>query len=339
MNLLIESFDYLDTTSQRFFITGAETPDVSTGGRRGTLCCTADTENGWGGYLTTNSGFTMIAGMAVAFPTGSGLGRILGIGDETASGYANIIIAGTDDGSVAVYRAPATLLALSPAGVLRLDGVYQYLEAKVTLASGTAGVVQVRINGEQVITLNAVNTFNSGLLTPRMLLIYPQGRRRYDDLYINSDLGLTNNDFEGDVRIDTHYPTADSSVEWNRKSGTTNFEMVNEHPPDEDTTFNFTLHSPSAVTDLLSHQELIPVLAGIRAISLLTRARSIALPPASGHMRALLKIGDTTYSGEVFIPGSAYLYYPTIWDVSPATTSGFLDAEFNDMLIGYRKDA
>lgn len=339
MNLFIESWDYLDTTSQRFSITGSEVPKVVSGGRRGTLACAADTENGWGAYTVLGSGNTLICGAAVAYPTASGLGTIFAIGDPTASGYANVLIKGFDDGSLAVYRAPNTLLALSPVNVLRLDGTYQYVEAKVLLASGVAGAVEVRVNGQPVITLNAVNTYNSGSLCPKTVTIWPQGRRYYDDLYINSGAGLTNFDFEGDVRIDTHYPIEDGTVEWNRLAGTSNFEMVDEHPPDEDASFNFTQHSTSRITDLFVRQALIPVLAGIRSLSVLARARSIALPPASGVMRAVLKIGDTTYSGAAFVPGSAYLYHASVWDVSPATTSGFRDVEFNGMLFGYRKDA
>lgn len=336
MNLFVESWDYLDTTTQRFAITGAEVPKVIAGGRRNTLCCGADTVNGWGVYVVSGEGNTLIVGAAVAFPTASGLGNIFSIGDQTASGYSNVDIRGFDDGSVGVYRYPNTLLALSPVNVLRLDGVYQYVEAKVLIASGSAGAVEVRVNGQPVITLAATNTFNSGSLVPKALTIWPQGRRRYDDLYINTGVGLYNYDFEGDVRIDTHYVNADGdTAQWNRNTGSTQFGTVDEHPPDEDVTYNST--PTVGAIDTINLEDLIPVLAGVRAVHYLIRARAINLPTVSGVMHPILRIGGTNYLGPAFTTTtSGYRYYPTIYETSPATGIIFADAEFDGMQVGYK---
>lgn len=336
MNLFIESWDYLDTTSQRFFITGSETPKTISGGRRNTLCCAADTENGYGRYRVPTSGNALIVGAAVAWPGASGLGRIFGIGDATASGYTNVFISAQDDGSLAVYGYPNTLLALSPVGVLHFGGVYQYIEMRVLMASGVDGSVQVRVNGQPVITLNAVQTLYTGSLVPDVVSIYPQGRRHYDDMYINSEFGLTNTDFEGDVRIDTHYPVGDTlTVEWNRNTGTTNFGTINEHPPDEDLTYNGT--PTVGAKDLLEIQDLIPVLAGVRTMHILTRAKSVGLASPSGVLQSVLRLGGIDYFGPNHILTGSYGYYPTIFEGSPVTASGFSDAEFDAMHVGYRK--
>lgn len=339
MNVFIESFDYLDTTSQRFFITGSETPKVISGGRRGTLCCAADTEDGYGRYIVASSGNTLICGVAVAWPSASGLGKILGIGDPTASGYTNIFIIAQDDGSLGVYGYPNTLLALSPAGTLQFGGVYQYIEMKVLVASGVDGSVQVRVNGQPVVTLNAVQTYYTGSLVPTIVSLYPQGRRHYDDLYINNDIGLHNFDFEGDVRIDTHYPDADGDIaQWNRNTGTVQFETIDEHPPDEDTTYNFT--QSVGVLDAVGLQDLIPVLAGIRAVHHLVRAKRIAAITASGYMRSLLRMNGVNYFGDPYLTStSGYQYFATIFETSPqAPASGFTDAEFDEMQVGYRRE-
>jgi hypothetical protein len=337
VNVFIESWDYLDTTSQRFFITGSETPKTIAGGRRSTLCCAADTEDGFGRYLVASSGNTLICGAAVAWPTSSGLGKIFSIGDETASGYTNVFISAQDDGSLGVYGHENTLLALSPAGVLQFGGAYQYIEMKVLVASGVAGSVQVRVNGQPVITLNAVQTYYSGALVPTVVSIYPQGRRTYDDLYVNTDAGLQNFDFAGDVRIDTHYPDAAGDFsEWNRNTGSTQFGTIDEHPPDEDVTYNFT--QSAEATDALGLQDLIPVLAGVRAVHLLVRPKRVVAIPASGNMRSLLRIGGTNYFGAPYLTStSGYQYFPTIFETSPATASEFSDAEFDDMQVGYQR--
>jgi hypothetical protein len=333
VNLFIENWDYLDTSFQRFYITGVETPKVSTGGRRGTLCCDADTEDGYGGYLVAGSGNTLICGAAVAWPSASGFGRIFGIGDPTASGMVNIFISALDDGSLAVYRYPNTILALSPAGVLALGGAYNYVEAKVSIASGSSGMVQVRVNGQPVISLNAVNTFYAGSLTPNLVFIYPQDRRRYDDLYINSALGLYNYDFEGDVRIDTHYPNANgNSSQWNRSAGTLQFETIDEHPPDEDTTFNFT--DTAGNKDTLGIQALIPVFAGIRSVALVHRMR-----PESGtiDVTPVVRSAAVDHDGTLFTIASGYEYYQTIYETDPATVVPWTDAGFDAAEWGYKK--
>jgi hypothetical protein len=333
MNLFLENWDYNDTSFQRFWITGAETPKVISGGRRGTSCCAADTEDGYGGYLVAGSGNTLICGAAVAFPTASGFGHIFGIGDPTASGMVNIYISALDDGSLAVYRSPNTILALSPAGVLALGGAYNYVEAKVGIASGTSGSVEVRINGEPIITLNATNTFRAGSLTPNLLFIYPQGRRRYDDLYINTGLGLYNNDFEGDVRIDTHMPNANgNSSQWNRSAGTLQFETIDERPPDEDVSYNFA--DTAGDKDTLGIQALIPVFAGIRSVALLHRMR-----PESGtiDITPIVRSQSVDHQGTAFTIASGYEYYQTIYETDPATDAPWTDEGFDAAEWGYEK--
>ena len=334
MNRLLESWDYLDTTHQRFYITGSETPTVVSGGRRGTLACSADTEQGYGAYIVATSGNELICGAAVAWPTASGLGNIFAFGDPTASGYVNVFITALDDGSIVIYRYPDTLLALSPAGVLAFGAGYQYIEARVGIASGVSGIAEVRVNGQPVITLSAVNTFYAGSLTPTLVFIYPQGRRIYDDLFINDAMGGVNDSFEGDVRIDTHYPDADGAhSEWNRLSGAIQFEMIDEHPPDEDTTYNFT--TTSGNLDTVSVQTLIPVFAGIRAVSLIARARKV--PPGNAGLAPIIRFNSVDYEGTGYTLGSGYAYHETNYDTHPATASGWSDSDFNSSEFGYKK--
>ena len=56
-------------------------------------------------------------------------------------------------------------------------------------------------------------------------------------------LGTTNNDFLGDVTIETILPSADSSVAWSRSGGSTNAENVDEALRDDDTTYVHSLTS------------------------------------------------------------------------------------------------
>ncbi len=336
MNLFLESWDYLDTTTQRFSDTGPSTPVVTAAvGRRSTGGCTGVDENYYGAYAVNASGTTIIVGAAVRFPTSSGYGKVFGFGNVTASGMENVYLQAFDDGSLGLYRRDGQVLGVSQPGVLALAGDYQYIEAKIMLASGVA-TAEVRVNTAPVIVLTGLTTSFSDL-APNRVWVYPQGRRYYDDMYVNDTRGSLNNDFEGDVRIDTHYPESDGDLaQWNRNTGSFQFDTVNEHPPDEDTTYNSTPITGNI--DMLGLQNLIPVLAGVRSVCALIRAKGINTPAGSGIMRAGVRIGGTNYFGDQFITTiSGYRYYPTIWETSPATTSGWADAEFDAMQIGYKK--
>jgi hypothetical protein len=327
VNLLLENFDYLDTTSQRFAFVGAEVPVVSSGGRRSTSCCSAISEDGYGSFLVGATGDTLICGTALQYPTISGHGKILGVGDPTASGRENIYLHGFDDGSVAVYRNPATLLARSAPGILQLGGNYQYIEASVKLAGGGAGAVEVRVNSTPIIVLAAVTTLETGSTTPTLMHIYPQGRRRYDDIYVNEPGGLYNTGFEGDVRIDAHFPRADGQfAQWNRSTGSVQHETIDEHTPDDDGTYNYSSTSEAEDTHLMD--ALIPAFVGVRAVSVLHRARHVGAGTGS-FQPVVLSVG--AYAAHVTTSG--YKYYETSLHTLAQTL--LTDAGFNSAEVGY----
>jgi hypothetical protein len=329
VNLLLENWDYNDTASQRFAFVGSEIPQVAAGGRRGTNCCQAVTEDGWGSYTVDGDGTSLYCGVAVQYPTVSGLGKILGVGDPTASGRENIYLYGFDDGSIAIYRSPSTLLARSAPAVLSLGGNYQYIECSVTLASGGAGAVEVRINGTPLMALTAVTTHETGSTTPSLVTIYPQGRRRYDDLYVNRPEGLYNNGFEGDVRIDTHYAaSAGQFAMWNRSTGSVQNETIDEHPPDDDTTYNYA--TSAELYDSFFVDRLIPAFLGVRAVSVLHRARQVGA--GAGAFHAVVVSAGDVYPQHATTSG--YLYYETSLHTLAQTL--LVDAGFNAAEIGYR---
>ena len=332
MNRLLENFDYYNSPEYRLEVQG--TPIITAFGRRGSQCLDGSDEGDYGAFRVSTSGNEIIVGAAVSYITaGSGAGKIFGFGDDTASGFENCYISGNDDGSLSAYRSVEAILGISPPGVLNLQGAYNYVEARVLLASGGDGQVEVRVNGDPVLVLNSTDTYRVGSIVPSLVWIYPQGRRRYDDVYINDATGLQNNDFEGDVRIDHHMPDADGDLsQWNRSTGLTQFATIDEIPPDEDNSYNFT--STSGNTDTLSHDPLIPAFAGIKAVSLIHRARKASNGEAAigGIVRS--EAINTELMQHVLTSGYRYYETTAVHESVPAVAT---DDGFNAAQWGYRK--
>lgn len=332
MNRLLENWDYTDTTHQRYYTTGLSTPTITANGRRGTRCADGTTAEHYGAYFISASGATLIVGAAVEFPTASGLGKIFGFGDPTASGMLNCYVRANDDRSVSVYRADDTLLGISQPNLLTFGGGYNYIEARVTI--GNSGAAEVRIGGlGTVLLLTNIDTFRNGSTTPSLLWIYPQGRRRYDDLYINDLLGSQNIDFEGDVRIDAHFPNAvGNSSQFNRSVGDLQYATVDEETPDEDSTYNST--GTIDALDTLGVENLIPVGAGVKAVSVLTRERITDTGSASHAAVVRSSSTDHVFASHVLTSGYAYYETPNAHLTVPSLLS---DAGFNAAEFGYKR--
>lgn len=67
-----------------------------------------------------------------------------------------------------------------------------------------------------------------------------------DDVYICDKSGGVNDTFLGDIKIGCIFPRQDVTTGWTPSTGTTHFSLVNEHVPDDDSTYVFT-NSASAI--------------------------------------------------------------------------------------------
>lgn len=118
-------------------------------------------------------------------------------------------------------------------------GVWYYFEAKVTFATGATGSVTVKINGQQVAALSSVQTAASGNAYANSIVMGNGSNVPFvDDLYLCDTTGTTNNDFLGDVRVKTLYPTGAGRVtQWAPTGAATDWQAVNNTNPDGDTSY------------------------------------------------------------------------------------------------------
>lgn len=133
--------------------------------------------------------------------------------------YPHVALAVTTAGAIEA-RNVSTVIGRSVSGVVPATG-YTSFQVRVVI-SGTAGVVQVRINGgtEPVLDLNNVDTTSftgPGYITTVSIgagysAALTGANVYYDDFAVWDTTGTTNNGWLGDLRIDTILPNGDGDT-------------------------------------------------------------------------------------------------------------------------------
>lgn len=136
--------------------------------------------------------------------------------DTLATATAQTSVGIQSDGSIVIKRgtlSSGTVVATSAAGVIT-SATWAYLEAKITFATGATGTYEIRVNGVNVLSGTTVQTAASTAsiaafdlrISTSSIVAY------FDDLYVCDTSTATNNNFLGDVRIETVMPTADTAT-------------------------------------------------------------------------------------------------------------------------------
>lgn len=136
---------------------------------------------------------------------------------------------------VSVYL-NTTLVGSSANGILTV-GSWFWLEAKATSGAGTAGAVEVRLNGNTTPILTVTDL----ALTAQWTSVWIGAEStaaisnvRYDDWVIWDTSGSDNNDFMGDTFVIVAPPEADTAVaDWDASTGTSRFDMIDEDVPSD----------------------------------------------------------------------------------------------------------
>jgi hypothetical protein len=343
VNVWMESWDYVDTATQRVSLVGGTLPTVvSAVGRRGTRALQGSAADAYAGYALAASGTTLTVGVAVASyaPPSGPYGKLVGVGHMAASGAEHVCAAVLPDGSLGLFHGDGVgltvgdVLALSPPGVMRFDGSYQYVELHAEISA--SGTLEARIGTETIIRLQEVATQASGVgVTPDVVWLYPQEERRYDDAYANDAQGDRNTGFAGNVRITADFPVGDGvSSDWLPQPVQANYRNVAQPVPDDDTSYN---HTDSAgARDQFQMPPLRDRGAGVLALEVLVRAKK-ALPAGDVPVNASVRSG-TTYDGPTVLVGSGYGYLATTYETDPLTSSGWMDEAIDVAQLGYRRE-
>jgi len=226
---------------------------------------------------------------------------------EDSSFVDQVRICLQDDFSIDVYQGDGTLLGSSATGVFA-NSKWCYIEAKVTI-SATVGVVEVNVNGTQIINLTSQDTKNGTDYIGAIILngLSPNQYSRWDDFYIDDA------QFHGDCRIRTFMPDADgNSTDFTRSTGSNDYECVDEAQSNGDTDY--------ISSDTLNHKSIFGITTGalgtVEGIQLNNHCR---LDEAGTRkITPIIRSNSTDYSGtETETIAANYQFENEIWETDP----------------------
>jgi len=179
-----------------------------------------------------NNDNDLIIGFAVKIGTAfvdnaNWISVMLGVDSQSVVRYE------TSDNTFRFLRANGTLLATSPADLINLNTWY-YMEVKIR-TNDTTGFIIMRLNGqivwESATTLDSADISGEGWDTLRLDFTRMSLNALTDDLYICDTGGTINNDFLGDVAIETILPVADGDfTQWSKNTGADHVAHIDDVP-------------------------------------------------------------------------------------------------------------
>lgn len=216
-------------------------------------------------------------------------------------------------GTLRVIRGTSTVLETSTAS-LSPSPNWNWIEFKWTIHD-TTGAYELRLNGATVASGSGVDTQNGGTAAWDNFEIESLNGSvdsHVDDLYLldSASSGVTgapNNDFLGDIRIDTLHPDGNgnsSQLTGQDADSTNNYLNVDDSPgPDDDTTYNESATVSDQDTYTLDN---MPAAAqdDILAIQVNLVAKHNDAGPRS--MRTVIRDGGTDYYGTTTSLGATY---------------------------------
>jgi hypothetical protein len=257
------------------------------------------------------------------------------------SGNAQVILRwNTIDQLLRVYNASSNSpnQLLGTASMPKLEGQWLYLEVKVTI-DGTNGAVAVRQGGQEVLSVTGVNTDSTGAGTigkVRFLGINVSSgsyKQLIDDVYFADDAGGVNDDFLGDVRIETLRPNGDTAqAEFTPSSGTDHYAMVDDNGPQHDGDGTYVQSDTVGHVDRYAWPGLSRSPAAIHGINVSTVMRKDDAGPREA--RALIRSGETTAHGATRALTTSYAMYGDVFDQDPDTGGAWTESALETLEAG-----
>jgi len=304
-----------------------------TTGRHGGQALQLHSSNESVAFPTPDAGIEYWVGVAVRF-TGASIvaGGIINLqAQDVVQGALNITAAGELE-----YVADTQLDITSGLG-LTIDTWY-YIELHVLL-DATVGELEVKVNGAtQIGPLTGQDT--ERVQGPNIHKIILQqnltNQPDYDDFYLNNAAGLTNNDFLGDIIVETVFPDADGNRNDMTRvgGGLNNYEAVDDGAtPDDDTTYNHgnvvgddELYS---FGDLTGNGFQIDTVHGVGVTNHYRQAEA-----GVRFVRALARSNVTEVEGANLGVGANYQYNQHIYEVDPDGGGAWDEAAINAAEFG-----
>lgn len=230
-----------------------------------------------------------------------------------------------------------TIIGQSDPGIFIVNSWY-HIGIKVLLHD-SAGTVDVWLDGVNVISETGVDTKNggSGAVFDAVQFNAASGvTLRIDDFYcLNSvDSGIAgapNNDFLGVCQVESILPTSDETyTDFTPSAGADHFAMVDEVPPDDDTTY--VEADVEGEKDSYGFADLPAgswTVHGVQSNSNVRRSAS-----GMKFARGFVRVGGTDYPGDSSLLSETYHVLPTMFEANPDTAAQWLASEVDAIEAG-----
>jgi hypothetical protein len=152
-----------------------------------------------------------------------------------------------------------------------------------------------------------------------------------DDLYVLDTTGTVNNDFLGDVRVQTLYPSADgTNTGFTPSTGTTHYTLVDEAAPN---TTDLVSAANAGLKDSYGFQDLMGTTANVYGV----QATSYAAKDNTGTVgvKNITRISGTQYTGPTaWYLSTTWTANRELWERNPATSGLWAPADVNAAEFG-----
>src|SRR3972149_1954638 len=229
-------------------------------------------------------------------------------------------------GRIELYTSTGTLVATST-NSLTLDTWYN-LEWRVNIHD-TTGVLEVKVDGTVWVTFSGDT--KPGADTTFDTLIFRAGgtggpNNYYDDLAFNDTTGGVDDGYPGDGKGGILGPNAAGDVTQLTPSAGSNYQNVDEIPPDSDTTYN----SSSTATQYDLYNLTTFTIAGNTVLRVWAECRAREETAAGDSIKVGLKTNSVEYAGSAQEVTSSYARYAgTNYATNPQTLAAWTQAEID----------
>lgn len=281
--------------------------------------------------LTLDNQQTWIVGFALFLVT-AGDGEILRFTDS--DGNAQLMMDVTSGGIVRLFRGSSTQLAVSTQAVAA--GSWNYFEVKCTIAD-SGGIFEVRVNEQVIATYTGDTKYSSTLATAcRITFTGKSAKYSIHDIYVCDGTGGINNNYLGDVRVDTVRPVgAGAYTEFGHQGGASNWDNVDDTAPDAEAGYNFS--ATPGQRDTFDCSNLASISGSIFGVQAnMTMRKDDA---GSRTLRAMTRIAATDYEGSNQYMSTDYRIFRQTWDQNPNTASAWTESAINGAEFGYKVQA
>lgn len=269
-------------------------------------------------------------------------------------GYAQVTFSLQADGLIKAYRSGGgtgsgtgftggvpTLLGTTTSPIV--TGIFQYLEFKVVL-HGSAGTVDVMMNGVSIMALTSQNT------DPGASLNWDSWAFRhehdgpvnsywdFDDYYVlnGTDSGITgqpNDDFLGDCRVDVVYPATEGVyTDSTPSTGSDRSDLIDETPPSA-ADYN-TVSDPGDKDSFLFGANPTP---GATVFGVQVSHHAQKVDAGTATIRTITRVGSTDYNGDTLGVSSSARYALEIQDGNPDSGDPWETTDLDAAQFGYEK--